>query len=349
MATSRARKKPDGKPKDEFLSALEFVALAQKNIGTALQTHCIVRDGWCVASDNVLTMGTKVSEDLASCPQTSRLIAALKRCEETVSFTQLDTDRLSVKSGKLTVKIPCAPIEAMQVLWADPLIAPLGAAFVDGCRMISHLASDGGQAIHLSSLLGRGQTLRATTGRVLVEYWHGFNTPPYWVLPKPAITALMKVDKTLVGLGFSGRSATFHFEDNSWLKTQLYEDKWPNGDSLFDKAPASRTDIPKGLFEAVNILSEFSKPGAHIRFKDEMIELDSLQSEHAEYNVAGVKHGAMFGLMDLVEISKMTKTLDYQMGDKAALFTGDRLRGLVSMAYDKVNDPKTDYDAPIPF
>lgn len=340
MATARARKSAAPKPKDEFLAALEFVSLAQKNIGTALQTHCIVKDGWCVASDSVLTMGTPVSEDFASCPQTSRLIAALKRCDDKIAFTQLDTDRLSIKSGKLTVKVPCAPIDQMSILWADPQIAPLGAPFVDACKVISHLAADGGQAVHLSSLLGRGQTLRATTGRVLVEYWHGFETPPYWVLPKPAVTALIKSNKELVGMGFNGRSATFHFEDKSWLKTQLFEDRWPNGDSLFDKAPTARTLIPVGLFEAVDVISEFSNPASKVRFLDNMIELDGLENEHAEYALDGVRPGVMFGLRDLQAISKMTKTLDYVHMDRAALFTHDNLRGLISMAYDHKNDPE---------
>lgn len=337
MATRGRKAEPKQDP-NPLLSALEFVANAQKNIGTQLQTHCIVRDGWCVASDNVLTMGCKVPSDLIACPQTARMIAALRRCQDTIAITQLDRDRLSIKSGKLRVVVPCVDLEGMAIVWADPMIAPLGGAFLDGCKAISHLAADGGTAVHLASLLGRGQTLTATTGRVLVEYWHGFDTPPYWVLPKPAMTALLKIAKPLVGLGFSGRSATFHFEDGSWLRTQLYEDRWPNGDSLFEVAPTTRTDVATDLFTAVEVLAEFAQPGAHVRFKDNSIELVGREIEQAEHEVKGLIGNVSFGLKDLQQIAKLVKTFDYDPKSKAAIFTSERLRGMISLTYDSMDD-----------
>jgi len=345
MAT-RPRKKPASNS-NSLLLALEFVANAQKNIGTQLQTHCIVKDGWCVASDNVLTMGCKVPDDLTACPQTARLIAALRRCADTVSLTQLDADRISVKSGPIRVVVPCVALDGMQVVWADPMIAPLGAAFLDACKAIQHLAADGGTAVHLASLLGRGQTLSATTGRVLVEYWHGFETPPYWVLPKPAVSALLRVTKPLIGFGYSGRSATFYFDDSSWLRTQLYEDKWPNVDALFSTESA-RTPVIETLFAAIDVMAEFAAPGAHARFKDDMIELIAPQAEAAEHEVKGLRAGARFGVKDLQQISKICKTLDYKQGDKAALFTSQGLRGAISLIHDAAFDVGK-YDDDIPF
>lgn len=328
---ARPSKKAEAKKQtNSLLTALEFVVNAQRNIGTQLQTHCIVKDGWCVASDNVLTMGCKVPDDLNSCPQTARLIAALRRCSDTVSITQLDNDRISVKSGSLKVVVPCVDLQALAVLWADPLIAPLGEQFRIACGAISHLSTDGGTSVYLSSLLGRGQTLSATTGRVLIEYWHGFDTPPYWVLPKPAITALLKVTKPLVGLGFSGRSATFHFEDESWLKTQLFEDKWPNVDKLFETTIA-KTPVASELFKAIDVIADFAQPGQHVRFKEEKIELMTVDSEHAEYEVKGLKQGVCFNLKDLQQISKVAATLDY--GKTVSMFTGERLRGCISQSH----------------
>jgi len=342
MAT-RARKSvkvaEEKKEANTLLQALEFVALAQKNIGTYIQTHCIVRDGWAVASGNALTMGCPVPDDLTSCPQTSRMIAALRRCGDTVSLTQIDADRISVKSGALRVVVPCVALESMIVSWADPPIAALGEPFRDACRAISHLAADGGVAVHLASLLGRGQTLTATTGRVVLEYWHGFDMPPYWVLPKPAVTALIKIAKPLVGFGFSGRSATFHFEDKSWLRTQLFEDKWPNVDKLFEQTSSNRTPIPDTLFTSIDVLSDFAQPGAFVRFKDDMIEVIAGETEKAEHAVSGLRGGLSFGLKDLQQISKLAKTLDCDKAkDKAAVITGERLRGALSIHNDSYSD-----------
>lgn len=346
MAT-RARKSvkaaEEKKEANTLLQALEFVALAQKNIGTYIQTHCIVRDGWAVASDNALTMGCPVPDQLTSCPQTARMIAALRRCGDTVSLTQIDADRISVKSGALRVVVPCVAQDSMVVTWADPPIAPLGEPFRDACKAISHLAADGGVAVHLASLLGRGQTLTTTTGRVVLEYWHGFEMPPYWVLPKPAATALMKIAKPLVAFGFSGRSATFHFEDKSWLKTQLFEDKWPNVDKLFEQTTSKRTAIPEGLFAALDVLADFAQPGAFVRLKDDLIEVIASESEKAEHAVAGLRGGLSFGLKDLQQISKLAKTLDCDKAtDKAAVITGERLRGALALHADA-------YDDDIPF
>lgn len=335
MATrARKSKKEPVEKDDSLLKALEFVSLAQRNIGTHAQTHCIVKDGWCVASDSVISMGAPIPDDLGVCPQTSRFLAALRRCEERPSLTQLDADRLSVKAGKLRVVVPCVSLETIPVLWADANIAVLGEAFRDVLRAIVHIPSDGGAVVHYASILARGQTVAATTGRVLVEGWHGFDTPPYWVIPKPAVTALLKVDKPLVGLGFSGRSATFHFEDTSWLRTQLYEDKWPNLDSLFDKAGTAITPVPVGLFDAVKILTDFSDEGTIVKFKENAIDTYAPQGEHAEYEVKGLQEGMSFSLKDMIMISSLAKTLDAIGDGRMATFTGERLRGAISYRID---------------
>lgn len=333
MAT-RGRKPKSQAKTDSLLAALRFIALAQSNEGTILQRHCVLHSGWLAATDNVMTLACKVTDDLTACPQTKRLIAALERCGAGVTITQENADRLRVVSAGLRVSVPCVELSSMALSWADPVGGPLTPAFIDGLRAIGHITSETGQDLATGSILCEGGMLKAVNNRqVLVEYWHGEDSPPYWVLPAATVDALIKIDKKLVGLGFSGNSATFHYEDESWLKTQLYNDKWPQTENVWkDSDLTGSVPVPETFFAAVNTLSGLTDAGFVMMQEGKLVTTNKL-TDASEMDVIGLPAGPTLKIKNLLMVAKLAKTMHIVSDSSRVIyFYGDKTRMAISIA-----------------
>ena len=94
-------------PAASLLAALKFVAVAQKKAGTVQQQFGVISGNWAAASNGVLTVATKVEEDLSACPHTYQLIDALSKVGEELAITQLSPTSLAVVSGAFRALIPC--------------------------------------------------------------------------------------------------------------------------------------------------------------------------------------------------------------------------------------------------
>ncbi len=354
MATKRIRKTKEPAKTDQLLKALRFVALAQSNDGTVMQRHCVLNSGWIAATDNVMTLGAKVPDDLTACPQTKRLIAALERAGDGVTITHKDADRLSVVSGGLRVSVPCVPLSDMAISWADPVAGPMDDRFLDGLRAIGHIASETAQTVQTGSILCTGGCISATNREVLAEYWHGLDTPPYWVLPAATVDALLKIDgKKLTGLGFSGRSATFHFDDESWLKTQLFEDKWFTPEKVWNESdPALAEAVPETFFDALNTLNSFTDSG-FVSLKDGLIVNSNKLVDAAEIEVPGLKASAGMKIRNGLLFKKIAKTMQPFTGGRAMFFYGDNVRMALAIATVRDEAPTAtaaeDYGRPVPY
>jgi len=312
MATKRRRTKPQAT--DSLLAAVEFVSLIQGDTD-----HCILKDGWCVASDTVMSLGCKIKDDFSACPQTKRLLAALRKCESSLAVAQLDDASIQVVSGGLRVKVPCVPFESLSVLWADTNIAPLDDRFVSACKALLHLTVEKGNHVYEASLLCTNQTISVTNGRVLIEYWHGNNLPPYFVLPSKSVSVLTKINKKISGFGYSGNSCTFHFEDSSWFRTQLYEDKWPNIERQFEFYKGQPLQqLTPGLFDAIKQIQEFCTD------KKLTFASNRLECNGASLDLVGLPKGPKVNIEDFLALEGLVSKAFHENG-KSFLF-GDMTR-----------------------
>lgn len=327
MATRARKSKIAEQATNSLLEALKFVNLIQREE----HTHCNLENGYAISTDGVMTAGHPIKDDLHACPLTERLIAALERASEGVAITQLDSSRLSVKSGPLRVTVPCIePIDSL-LLYPDHKIAPIDSRFTDACKTVQAIAIEDSPAIHLASLLCKTHTVAATDGHIAAECWHGIDLPPEWVLPKRSVSILLRIDKKLISFGFSGRSATFWFEDGAWLKTQLYEDKWPNLAKVFDTAANALIPVPTTLYEAIDKLSPFTE---RVTFNDGKLFCDS-----AEYDVPELKAGEVFILKQLKILKPIFERYDSTSSDRATFFFGGNARGVISKIRKAQDNP----------
>ena len=59
-----------------------------------------------------------------------------------------------------------------------------------------------------------------------------------------------EVKKQLVKFGYSDTSFTLFFQDQSWIKTQLHNENWPDTDKILS-VESKQIPIPEGFYKAL--------------------------------------------------------------------------------------------------
>jgi hypothetical protein len=297
--TKRARKKTAAaKPSAaaELLAALKFIMPAQRNAGTNYQTHCIINGHWCVAFDEVLTIGCKVQEDISACPHSSSLAAALAKCGETIAITQLSEAILNIKSERFKANINCVRFEDMPLSAPDPPIMAANDELKTALGAFAWLLLDNVNpafAAFKGAVFLQSQTLVATNGMLMLEHWHGLEIPASVLIPKASAVAVSKCDKQLVAIGGSENSITFHFADESFIKTQLFKDHYPNYTAIFDATADNPAPLPLGFFEAIDAVKDFADKG-FVHLKGDRIQSSRHDGIGASFDIDGVPDGFSF-------------------------------------------------------
>lgn len=325
------------KPKSEtksngFLEALQFCALITKATGPINETHVMLNKNWCMAFNGVLSCGHKIEEDIYASPQNKLMIEALSKCGQNLSITQLDNNRLSVKSDKFKAIVPCVEQYLLQPTIPDMPIAIVDNRFKEAMQIISGLNSEDGQRVVTASILMNGYSLIATTGTVIFEAWHGIHLPSDIAIPKAIIQPLIKTNKNLTRFGFSQSSVTFYFEDDSWLKSQTYAEPWPSLDGLLDRS-CNAYPLPPQFDIGVASVGPFSSDG-NVYFAREVLLSHLDASTGASFEMPGLPAGPIFPVKQLQLIMPYIETIDFLApgpnNSRMLKFFGRSVRGVVA-------------------
>lgn len=311
----------------KILQALDFVALAQRDKGAPHQTHVILHNHTAIATDGVLSAGVIIDESIEAVPHTATFVAALKKCEGVLQLTQLDSGRLSVKARKFRALVPCLDTWPVAVQ-PDPWAGVLNDNIRTGFGVLAPFVVENSQRVVMASVLLRANTMVATNGHVLLEYWHGIDLPPGLIIPKLFINAVLRTKKTIVGFGFSATSFTIYFEDNSWLKTQLYKEKYPDTDSIMAR-PHTPAPLPEHFFEAVTAVVSFSADN-RVRIRPGKVQSHATEAEGATYECEGIYANITLNAKHLSMLEGLVASIDLAGNSGASYFYGENLRGAVS-------------------
>lgn len=311
-----------------LLQALEFMALVQKDKGAPYQTHVMLANNCAVGFDGVLAAGHLIDESLFACPHTLTMLAALKRCEGALSVTQLDSGRLSVKSGKFRALVPCTPNATLPGVMPDPVAGPITNALRDGLLAVSPIIVENSQRVITAAAAVRANSVVATNGNMILEYWHGIDLPPNMLVPKLFINALARIDKNLVSFGFSATSFTVYFDDHSWLRTQLYQDRYPDTDRILNR-PHTALPLPDDFFKGIAVVSEFAEDN-RLWLKPGAVQSHADESVGARYEVEGVQADIIVNGKDLRLLDGVITSIDITGTEGVTFFYGENLRGAMT-------------------
>jgi hypothetical protein len=326
-------KKSNKQTQNQLLAALEFCSVASERLGTPNETHISLRNFWAIQSNNIVSCGAQIVEDIVCCPHTLLMIEALSKCDDAYSLTQLDNGRLSIKSGKFKAVIPYLEPLLLPDVVPDPQMAPLSNAFKDAVEAVGVLASETALDVITASVLMAGPSVIATNRMMILEYWHGLDLPSGVPLPKQFITALAKQKKNLSCFGYSNNSATFYFEDGSWIKTQLYNEQWPDVGRILNR-DANLQPINPDFFTALEAVAPFSEDG-NIYSDSNLLLSHSNAAVGASHECSNIPKGFIYPIKQLMIMKPYVKQIDFMANgfhdnSYCLVFQGDNMRGVIS-------------------
>src|ERR1035437_7581209 len=319
--------------KSSLLTAIEFCSCVSERNGAVYETHIGLRNNWAIAFNGIVAAGSPIIEDIQCYPHNLLLIEALSKCDDNFSLTQLDNGRLSIKSGKFKAMVPCLDPILMQSVEPDPMIAPCSNAFKEAVEAVGVLASENAQHVLTALVLMAGLSVISTNRVMIMEAWHGIDLPPNIPLPKQFVAALVKQKKNLIGFGFSHNSATFYFDDQCWLKTQLYSDEWPDVSNILNRQ-ANLWSIDPSFFKALAAVAPFSEDGNV--YSDVNLLMSHADKEiGASHECNGIPKGFVYPIKQLMILKPHAKKVDWMAAgvhdsSYCLVFEGDAVRGVIS-------------------
>lgn len=333
-----------------LLAALKFVQVAQQEVGTPYQTHCrftqLNGTNYVVAFNGIIAAGHPVAEELPACPHTYRLIDALERVGGAMSMTALDNKTVVVKSDKFRAVVSAHGDGDLTYSWPDAPQWPLTDAFKGAADLAAIFTTEGAQTVMAAAVVTRGKSIVGTNGKAIVEAWHGIDMPPGLIIPKSFITAVLKVPKPLIKFGFSQQSFTVFFEDYSWLKTQLYQEQYPNIDMVLAwTETANPMPLAKDIIEGIKAVEPFAET------VEVFLGNGAVRSHHdPELGATAVAKSATVecsvNAQFMLALADVIQQIDYTGNEKVITWFGENVRGAFSQfAKPKYNNP----DDEIPF
>lgn len=333
MATKqRARRKPSdtaGNPSAKLIEALQFVAMAQAKSGPVETQFCLLTNKWAVASNGFLTIGAKIEEDLEVCPNTLQLIEALKLAVDGDQVIAHESPSvLSVRAGAFAGLVACVDRNSLPDPSApDGQCALVDSRLTDALDAVQFLAMDESPDAFKASVLLRAGSAVATDGSMMLEYWHGIDLPPNLMVPRKAVQAIVKCKKVPVGFGYSPSSITIWFEDDSFIKTQLYSGNYPDTDKLYPQT-VNAWPLPEGFFKAVHVIANFSEDGQVI-FNNGKVASSLQESVASTFKIEGLAEEMAFRAKYLIDAQLYMKTAHFDSEKGRVIFFGDNCRGII--------------------
>lgn len=262
----------------DIAAAVDFVSLASSAKIPGYAAHVQFVDGQLLGFNGILSAGTKCEQAFNICPHTDLLKRAIKKCGKIINFNEISDNVLSVTSDKFRAVVPCVPLVEMPDVEPDVNIAVIDDRIVKGFDVLGPLVKDDAKTVLEASILLQANSMVATDKVIMCEYWHGNSLPPNLIVPKTFINAVLASKKKLIGFGWTeGKSITFHFEDGSWLKTQLFQEGWPDWLPIINIETHPVT-FDQSIFDAVEKVAEFSPDGivyfsqGAVRSHDDMVQ-----------------------------------------------------------------------------
>jgi len=242
---------------NDLRSAAKFVEFSQNHEGEGFQSHFSIKDNFMKGSNGILTIGCRCDVNFAAFPESLKLIAVLSKCGKDFSVKLKDKKRLEIKTDKILAFVPCLPSEE-HLLQIDPdlPICDVDDKLKTSLGSIAHIPRESDDREMFNGVFIDSGSCYATDGTVIAESYHGLHLPRL-LIPKKVAMLIAKTNKPLTKLGFSDSSATFYFEDDSYIQTQMLIDDFID---IKDKLTCNMDpeNVPDNFFNAINAVLPFS-------------------------------------------------------------------------------------------
>jgi DNA polymerase III sliding clamp (beta) subunit (PCNA family) len=314
-----------------MFNALKFCqgSVAKKDFLPAL-THFVIEHGRVRGYNGVIALCSPIPFDIACKPRADKLIKAIAACKDTVQLSLTPTGRLAVKSGKARVYVDCVEGDTAHAMPEGAFFQLNGEALLEGLKAVAPFIGDDASRRWANGVLVENQSVFATNNITLVQYWVGFNLPRSLVIPRDAVKEMLRIGEAPTSAQLAQNSITFHYENDRWLRTQLYDSAaWPNLASILD-TPSSQGAIEETWKEALETIKPFVDKLGRVLFQQQRIATHDSDSEGAQFDMPELIGVDGIYNIDMLElIIGVAKTIDWSTYPRPCLFQGGKLRGAI--------------------
>jgi hypothetical protein len=325
----RGRKPATAAVAKQLMEALDFVKPATRDTGQyANHDHVRIEGNFITAFNGIIAMAAPIEEDIDACPHFDKLYQGLAKCGKSLSITVTDGGKLSLKGDNLKAVVPCVSEEETAAMSSGFPMANFDmTAIVKAITTVGILAEEDAPTVLESSVLLQANTCIATDRRIAVEAWHGLNMPTL-ILPKAFVQVISKIKKQPSGFNFTETSFCIFYDDNSWIKTQLYVEAWPDVSRLLDVATTPKP-VPDKLFEGLKAVIPHCDNDT-VYFKNGAIWTHESDKEGAQFEVAGLEGERCYNPEYWLRVSHLMNMVDFTADpEKAYFFLDNEVRGVI--------------------
>lgn len=312
-----------------MLNELRFVqgAVAKKDLLPAM-THFRIENGHVRSYNGSMALSSPLKFDIDCNPRADQLIRAISQCTETVTLHMTSSGRLAVRSGAFRAYVDCIEGETPHVVPEGQIINFDGELLLDAIKVISPFIGEDASRPWTNGLLLRGESAFATNNVCLVEYWLGTSVPFVINIPRSAIKEILRVGEAPSHAQITDNSITFHYSDDRWIRTQLYETSWPDLAKILDR-PSKPVPIDERIFEGIEMLKGVGGADAKVFIKDGLMRTELNDQEGATYEISGLDATGCYSIAMLGKLKGVVKQIDLSSYPEPCCFFGDRIRGVI--------------------
>lgn len=310
-----------------MLDALRFVqgAVAMRDFVPELQ-HFKIENCTIRGYNGMMGLCCPIDLDLNVAPKAVPFIKAIQTCKDTVQLHMTPSGKLSIKSGKFKALIECCQ-ESFPDVAPEGVETKLSGGLLGVLKVLAPFIAEDASKPWARGILLRGQSAFATNNICLIEHWLTAPTPVEINIPRAAVLELIRIGEEPERVQVNSHSATFHFSNNRWLRTQTYSTEWPDLARVLN-AQNSTIPVPEGLFEAVRDVSPFVDDLGRIFFIGEGLSTCD-RGEGASMEVPGLFDQGCYHFKQLLLLEKVAKTIDFSTYPAPSIFYGDGVRGAI--------------------
>lgn len=314
---------------DQIYKALKFVqgAVSKKDLVPGM-THFSIEKGTVRGYNGVIALSTPIPFDIDCKPKALQLVPAIAHCEEKVVISMTEKGRLRIQSGLYRAFIDCVQDETPHVLPEGERMDFDGVGLLKAFSVIEKFIGNDASRRWQTGVLLRGQSAYATCNVILVEYWLNAIVPFTVNIPEIAIREMIRINEPPSYAQVAQRSITFHYPDDSWLRSQLLETTWPDLQPILEM-PNNAIPLDDSLFVGLEKLKPFCDKAGRVYFKNGVISTSTeSDSEGAAIEAQGFEDG-IYNIEMLNLLKGVATHIDFHGYPNPCTFYGENLRGAI--------------------
>lgn len=312
-----------------MLESLNFVkgAVAKKDLVPAM-THFHIAGGRIQSYNGKISLSAPIALDVDCCPKADPFVRAIEACTETAQLHLTPSGKLAIRSGKFRAHIDSVPEDLFPELAPEGEIVPVDGELLPALAYLYELVGEDASRPWATGILLDGASAFATNNVALAECWLGYNFPFKVVIPKYTIKEMIRIGEEPTQVQLTANSATFHYEGDRWLRTQLMSNDWPNIREMLDQAaPDNASPISAEFWQALGTLRPFIDEMARVYLQPGSASTqleEGISVEVPDQTLIGI-----YNLKVLALLEPLATKINWSTYPNRVAWSGKKIRGLI--------------------